>query len=97
MTHALLISPRAEADLEEIWLYSLHHWGREQADRYLATLAEAIKQYAHDPERGRARDEIRAGYRSARVERHVVFYQVLGQAVVVQRVLHASMDPDRHL
>jgi plasmid stabilization system protein ParE len=29
--------------------------------------------------------------------RHVAFYTVLVDAVVVQRVLHGSMDPDQNL
>ena len=28
------ISTRAKIDIEEIWLYSLHTWSIEQADRY---------------------------------------------------------------
>jgi toxin ParE1/3/4 len=36
------LSPLAEADLEEIWFYTLKHWSLEQADIYHHSLVAAF-------------------------------------------------------
>jgi hypothetical protein len=38
-----LLSPRAQADLEEIWDYSEEIWGTDRAERYVRDLWEGIK------------------------------------------------------
>jgi len=30
-----VFSPRAQSDIEEIYEFTLAHWGREQAERYI--------------------------------------------------------------
>lgn len=97
MTHRLVVSERAEADLRDIWLFSFKTWGEAQADRYLDELDAGLRECAAEPERGRRRDEVRPGYWSLLVRRHVAFYTFTTDEVLLQRVLHGSMDPDRHL
>jgi toxin ParE1/3/4 len=89
--------PLAIADLEGIWLYTYEHWGEQQATRYLQRLNERIVELAREPERGRSMEAIRAGYRSARVGRHVLFYTFTDQVIGIERVLHDQMDVARHL
>jgi toxin ParE1/3/4 len=93
----LLVSERAEADLREIWHFSHEKWGADQADRYLDELAAGLIQCGSNPARGRPREEVWPGYRSHRIRSHVAFYTVTADEVLVQRVLHATMDPDLHL
>ena len=93
----LVVSKRAEADLREIWLYSLRNWGAAQADRYLDELDGGLQKCRNDPERGKQRDDVRPGYWSRSIRRHVAFYTFTDVEVLVQRVLHGSMDPDLHL
>lgn len=97
MTRRLVVSKRAEADLREVWLYSLKTWGEAQADRYLDELGVGLHCCGAEPERGRRRDEVRLGYWSCLIRRHVAFYTVTADVVLIQRVLHGSMDPDLHL
>lgn len=94
---ALLLSHRAVADLREIWVYSFRSWGEAQADRYLDELEVGLCTCRDEPELGRTRDEVRPGYRSQLVRKHVLFYTYTATEVRVQRVLHASMDPTLHL
>ena len=96
MTRALLVASRAEDDLRGIWLYSAEAWGEAQADLYLDALAAAISACGEEPERGRPRDDVRPGSWSRLAVRHVIFYRFDDEQVVVQRVLHAAMDPRRH-
>ena len=94
---ALVISERAEADLREIWVYSFKRWGEAQADRYLDGLDDGFQQCGAEPERGKARADVRPDYWSLLVHRHVVFYTFSDDEVLIQRVLHGRMDPTLHL
>lgn len=78
----------AESDLIDIWRYSFEQWGELQADKYLDEL---------DSEIGMKRDYVRVGYRVLFVGSHAVYYTVTPDTVHIIRVLHGSMDPDRHL
>ena len=68
-----VLSPRAQADLDDIWDYTEDRWGRGQAERYVRELQSAIEVVARDPKRARACDDLRAGYRRFSVGSHVVF------------------------
>jgi toxin ParE1/3/4 len=89
--------PRARQDLKSIWRYSFEEWGEGQADKYLAELNSGIIRLRDNPRLGKPRDELRPGYRSLRVNEHMVYYVLTPSAVRIVRVLHAQMDPDRHL
>lgn len=96
--NSYLLSPAAQADLEQIWDYTFANWGTEQAERYLRELRHAIESVAANPLIGCTCDEIRAGYRKLAAGSHVLFCRVTetGDLDVV-RVLHQRMDVDRHL
>jgi toxin ParE1/3/4 len=85
----------AEADLLEIGLYTHRIWGRRQCDRYLRQLEARCRQLANDPRLGRSCDEIRPGLRRIRVGRHVVFYRVEAGGILVSRILHERMLPEK--
>ncbi len=94
---ALIISVRAETDLREIWRWSYDRFGVDQADRYLDELDDGLRKCGAEPETGKRRDGVRAGYWSRLVRKHIVFYTFSDDVVLIQRVLHASMDPSRHV
>ena len=91
-----VMRPRAAADLEGIWLYTFETWGEEQADRYLRQLHRAIQLLGPEPDRGRSRKQIKPGYFSIHIGRHVAFYVFTDEIVGIVRVLHDQMDPSRH-
>lgn len=90
------LSPLAEADLEEIWLYTFRTWSVEQADSYHGGLVTAFEGLAAGHKKGRPVD-IREGYLKYAVGSHLVFYRVTGAGVDVIRILHQKMDVSRHL
>jgi toxin ParE1/3/4 len=93
-----LLSPAAQADLEQIWDYTRDRWGVDQAEEYLRELQRAIERATANPHIGRACDEIRPDYRKLAVGSHTLLYRVTTEAVIdVVRVLHQRMDVDRHL
>ena len=87
----------ALADLEAIWVYTVEHWGIEQAERYLQGLFGCFEELAANPRFGRERSEVKAGYRSFPQGRHVVFYLIVPKGVEVIGIVHQSVDVDAHL
>ena len=93
------ISKQAEKDLRGIWKYTVDAWSREQANKYLQGIFSALNVIAMSPSSvGRPYDHVRVGYRKYQVGKHVVFYQVKSNGIIlINRVLHEKMDYDNHL
>ncbi len=96
MTRAVF-SPRAQADIADIWDYTVERWGIAQAERYVRLLEATISDLSASPKRGRACDEIRRGYRKYPAGSHVVFYKISGVDIDIIRILHQRIDIDSHL
>ncbi len=93
-----VLSPRAQADLDEIWDFTAARWDDEQAERYIRELWHAIQVVAGDPRRGQSCDDVRYGYRKYAAGSHMLYYRMTGGTVVdVVRILHQSMDAGRYL
>jgi toxin ParE1/3/4 len=93
---AFRFSRRAESDLMEIAQYTLNRWGEDQTIRYLDDLERCCQQLADNPDLGRACDDIRPGLRRMEHGRHVVFYRQNADGVLISRILHQRMLPERH-
>jgi toxin ParE1/3/4 len=93
----LRFSPRAEADLTEIWRYTAQRWGRERAERYLREAHQRLGLLRETPGLGRPCDAVRRGYLRLVVGEHLAFYRVTDTSIDIIRLLHQSMDPERHL
>ncbi|MBL8703758.1 MAG: type II toxin-antitoxin system RelE/ParE family toxin [Rhodospirillales bacterium] len=94
---SVVFAPLAEADLEEIWRFSVDQWGEKQADAYISTIVAAAGSIAEHPQRGVACDHIRAGYRKASAGAHVLLYRVVAAQIEIIRVLHRRMDWESRL
>lgn len=92
-----VLSPAAQADLEDIWDFGEAQWGADRAELYLRALQHGAETVAADPRRGRSCDDIRPGYFRFSVGSHILFYRLGGEGVDVVRILHQRMDFDRHL
>ena len=85
------LSPRAEQDLDEVWLYVAEDASPTTADRLIDDLVDRFDLLAEQPRMGRLRPEFGPGVRSIGVENHVVYYRHDGE-VQVARVLHGRRD-----
>ncbi|HEX5325883.1 MAG TPA: type II toxin-antitoxin system RelE/ParE family toxin [Acetobacteraceae bacterium] len=90
------LSPLAETDLEEIWLYTFKHWSPQQADRYHHQIIATIEGLAAGVKAGRPAT-VREGYFKYPVGSHVVFYRQSDSNFDVIRILHRRMDVAAHL
>jgi toxin ParE1/3/4 len=91
------LTPAAVRDLSSIWDFTAERWDARQAESYVTEIRAAIERVAADPERGRACDEIREGYRRYGIGSHLIFYVERAHGVDVIRIRHQRMDPTRHL
>ncbi len=89
-------SRRAEADLLSIGDYTLHTWGKAQTARYLSELEACCRTLAGNPALGRVCDNVRPGLRRHEHGRHIIFYREEHGGVLVSRILHQRMLPERH-
>jgi len=87
----------AEQDLIDIWLYLFEKWGPVQADAYLDQLNVGLVRLADHPKLGADYSHIQPGYRRLAVEHHRVYYRIESNRIAIIRVLHESMEPERHL
>ena len=77
--------------------YTLSMWSEAQMSRYINGLNARFAELARFPNLGRPRDEMAPGYRSIVQGVHIVFYRTTAWELVIIRILHGRMDPDRHL
>jgi toxin ParE1/3/4 len=93
----LALARAAQTDLAEIARYTEAQWGAEQKQRYLSALAARCILPANTPASVVARNDIKTGYRSLSVGRHVIFYRTTNDRLEIIRVLRERMDLHRHL
>jgi len=88
------VAPRAQADLDDIWLYVAHEsCSIEIANRLIETIANRFFTLARFPYLGRSRDEdFGAGYRSLAAGEYVIVYYVEGEDTLILRVVHGRRD-----
>lgn len=91
------LTPLAKTDIEDSWDFTHGRWGVDQAERYVGGIRDAVVRIAGNPRLGRRCDEIRQGYFKLTVQSHVLLYRQDGGDIVIVRVLHGRMDPERHL
>ncbi|GLS27728.1 type II toxin-antitoxin system RelE/ParE family toxin [Marinibactrum halimedae] len=91
------LTPQAELDLENIYDYSVENWGYPRADRYIYDLEIAFTKLSQNQLQGRTASYIKPGYFCYSVGSHVIFYRQSTDFLLVVRLLHKSMDFQRHL
>ncbi|MCX7380009.1 MAG: type II toxin-antitoxin system RelE/ParE family toxin [Alphaproteobacteria bacterium] len=93
----VLLTPRAQGDVEDIWSFTAGRWGIARAEGYIRDIQAIFGAIGLNPSGGQRCDHIRPGYFRRRVGAHVVFYRMSEAAVVVVRILHGRMDFARHM
>jgi len=76
--------------------YTLRKWGKAQAIRYIDELEVCCQTLADNPASGRLCDDVRPGLHRHEHGRHVVFYRQERGGILISRILHQRMLPERH-
>jgi len=94
-----ILSERAKEDLLGIYLYTLETWGEDQLPTYQNLMEAAMQRIARNPftPGSKALDEISQGCRTFRWGKHTLIYRVQSSQVAIARILHESMDFERHV
>ncbi len=90
----LILSPEAEQDLVDIWLYIAKD-SIINADRYIDKLYNKGQLLTENPEIGSERSDLMATLRCFPVDHYVLYYRESSEGVEMVRVLHASRDINR--
>ena len=90
------LSPLAEIDLEDIWLYTVRNWSLAQADSYHRDLIATLNGLASGTKRGRDVD-VRPNYLKCPVGSHMVYFRDRNDQIEVIRVLHQRQDANLNL
>lgn len=91
-----LLTPAAYRDLTAIGRYTEQKWGKNQRNHYLKALAERFSLLAKQPELGKSRTEVAAGYFSFAHAEHVIFYLKQPERIVIIGIVHRRADPGHH-
>jgi toxin ParE1/3/4 len=90
---AIVLTPRANADLGEIWMFVAAE-NPAQADDFIDLIDEKFQNLSRQPGLGRRREELVAGLRSFPVGRYVIFYLQVQDCLQIVRILHGARDLD---
>ena len=93
----VVLTPAAQADIEDIWDYTVARWNGDQAERYIMGFRDACRDLATGTREGRPVD-VRDGYRKLLVGSHVLYFRVdERERIVIVRILHQRMDVAKNL
>ncbi len=91
------LTPDAKASLMQIAHYTQKIWGIKQRNTYLKMIDGCFQTLCQSPKLGKIRPEIYHALRSHPAGKHVVFYLIRQDYLMIVNVLHERMDPDKHL
>ena len=73
-----LLTPEAEKDLEDIWLYSYETWSEHQANRYIDILEDTFVRLSYMPEQARELLDFDPPVRIFPSAKHIIIYRIAG-------------------
>jgi toxin ParE1/3/4 len=88
---------KAIEDLESIYLYSVAQFGIKRTDNYILDIEKTFQQLANNPEIARKCYYIRRNLRAITYGSHIIFFKVTSNGIAIIRVLHQSMNHEKHI
>ena len=86
--NGLRITDRAEADLDELWVF-IAGGNQDAADRMVDAILASSRLHVRFPGMGQNRPKVGTGLRNFVVSPYVVFYRLQGEIVELIRVIHS--------
>lgn len=98
MSHRIVLTPEAEAQLDALYVYLAGEASLAIATRYIEAVLEKIAGLAEFPHRGTPRDDIQAGMRTIPFRRRLTIAYVASTEVVrIAGVFYAGQDFEARL
>lgn len=88
---------KAIDDLESVYSYSANEFGIKRTEDYILAIESSFQYLADDPLISRKCGYIHPDLRAFNVGSHIIFFKTTHYGIAVIRVLHQSMDFNRHL
>jgi len=92
MKKRLVIAARAKGDLAAISKYTRKTWGERQRRAYMTDLKACLGALSLMSGLGRARDELKPGWRTLPCGSHVILYKDSPERIDILRIFHGSQD-----
>ncbi|MGL4666492.1 MAG: type II toxin-antitoxin system RelE/ParE family toxin [Saezia sp.] len=90
------LSPLAESDLEEIWIYTFQNWSIGQADTYISSFVATFEALSIGKKQGQPAD-VRQDYKKYLCGSHMIYYLESSDRLDIIRILHQRQDANLHL
>jgi toxin ParE1/3/4 len=87
-------SRAAERDLVSIRNFSIERFGAVVARDYFFSFEDAFALLCRHPYAGQSLESVRPGIRKLTHRQHRILYEVLGDRVLILRILHHAMSLD---
>ncbi len=91
------ISELCDEDIGRIYEYGIVQFGLKQAKEYILGLNESFESLANQNSMGVVASELIPELRRLTFKSHMIFYFTTDYGVFIIRVLHQSMDYQRHI
>ncbi len=95
--YRLVLSPKAEQDIESILRYTGETWGEKQLIVYRDKIADALDSLLRNPGGGYVSADLPDTHRLYPVGSHVIVYRSKGYVIEVIRILHRRMSLVRNV
>jgi toxin ParE1/3/4 len=95
--YRLVLSPKAQQDIENILRYTGEQWGEKQIPIYREKLTGSLEALLGNPASGHASAELPETHRLCPVGSHVIVYRVRADVIGVIRILHKRMSLPLHV
>ena len=92
-----LLSTLADADLNEIHLFTASNFGTVQAERYTAKLVDRIDLIGTRPTMGQSYPNRSSPYKRVGCRSHFIYYRKYGDHILIVRIVHKQMRQSQHL
>ncbi len=89
------LSKQAAADLESIMEYTDDMHGPYQTVKYAEGLEKCFETIASNPAIGMQSEDY-PGYRRFLHGKHIIYYEVENEAVLIVHIVHGRVHPDSH-
>ncbi len=91
------LSPEAERDLEDVFLYGLERWGEERAITFLLSLYDRFLWLSNNPHIAPLRQDLEPRiYRSWVETPYVIFYRIDETQIDILAIIHGKRDIVEH-
>ena len=91
------LSRAASGDVDYLYEDGIIRYGMQQADQYFDGLIAQFEFLAGNPRVGKNSQELAANLQRFRYRRHMIFFTITDNSILIIRVLGEEMDFQRHL